>query len=77
MNPLPGFGNADLINEKNFYRALFVKVEDGLIVIDSTDSKSFELQKKYPEALGLDPDHKKGYIQELKPVFYGLYRMRR
>lgn len=70
LNPLPGLGNVDLKLEGDFHREIFVEVTPDVFKTDSKDSKSIDLQKKYPDALGLDPDHKKGYAnQELRKAF--------
>lgn len=71
MNPLAGLGNVDLKLEGNFVKAIKVDVTPDVYRIESTDSKSAELTEKYGEdIMGLDADHKKGYVnQDLRPVF--------
>lgn len=70
MNPLAGMGNVDLKLEGNFTGALKVDVGPDVYKTYSTDSKAEALTEKYgPDIVGLDPDHKKGYVNDLRPVF--------
>lgn len=71
MNPQPGFGVPDLKLAGAFYRATSVTVGGQSIKIDSSDSKSAELQAKYgKEIFGLNGVYKREYLNEsLGPVF--------
>ena len=71
MNPLPGFGVPDLKLTGAFYRATSVSVGSQTLKIDSSDSKSTELQAKYgKEIFGLNGVYKREYLNEsLGPVF--------
>jgi hypothetical protein len=71
MNPQPGFGVPDLRLTGAFYRATSVSVNSQSIVIDSSDSKSADLQAKYgKEIFGLNGVYKREYLNEsLGPVF--------
>jgi hypothetical protein len=71
MNPLPGFGVPDLRLTGAFYGGTTVKVSGQTLMIDSSDSKSIELQEKYgKEIFGLSGVYKREYLNEsLGPVF--------
>ncbi len=71
MNPLPGFGVPDLKLTGAFYRGIVAKVSGDVVVTDSTDSKSADLQKKYgADVFGLDTQYKGEYLREaLQPEF--------
>lgn len=74
MNPLPGFGVPDLKLTGAFYRGITAKVSGELVITDSTDPKSADLQKKYgKEVFGLDGQYKGEFIREaLRPEFGAL-----
>lgn len=70
INPLAGEGNVDLKDKGDFYREIFTDVRADEIIVDSSDTKSAALQKKYGEDIfGLDNDSKNEYVKEVRPVF--------
>lgn len=54
-----------------FHRDIFLDVRDNEFIVDSADSKSEALQKKYGgELMGLSEDNQEVYVEEnLDPVF--------
>lgn len=70
MNPLAGFGNVDLKLTGAFVGGIKVDVGNEVFTTESLDSKAEGLEAKYGnDILGLDEDHKKGYVKNLRPVF--------
>lgn len=60
----------DLHLTGDFQGNIFIDVRDTEIIIDSADTKSGDLQKKYGgEVFGLNTPHKQAYIDLTKPVF--------
>lgn len=69
-NPLPGFGNPDLIDTGSFVSKIKVDVGPDVYKTDSEDFKSADLQAKYgKEILSLDKKNKADYVNEaLRPA---------
>lgn len=64
MNPSPGLGTPDLFLTGAFYRGFFVRVTPTTFGVDSRDSKSSDLKRKYGETIfGLTRASKRDYIQ--------------
>ncbi len=56
LNPLAGLGNVDLILTGALKNDIFVDVRPDVFVIDSADSKTGELIKKYGDPFGLSKE---------------------
>lgn len=62
-NPQPGFGTPDLFDTRSFYGDFFIEVKKDVIVFDSKDSKSADLEKKYGnDIFGLTKGNKQVYL---------------
>jgi len=62
INPLPGFGNADLKLTGSFQEKILVEVQAKSVVIKSTDSKAASLIKKYGDKIfGLNKENSIDY----------------
>lgn len=69
-NPLPGYGYPDLYLTGAFYNGIYVKVENGRVIIGSSDSKAPKLEKKYKPVFGLAHDEMRAFLyNSLKPVY--------
>jgi hypothetical protein len=64
LNPLAGLNNPDLKLTGRFYDGIFVKVNNGILTVGSTDSKSQLLESEYKNVFGLNP-------QEMEDFIYG------
>ena len=72
LNPLPGYGNPDLRLTGAFYRGIYSAFNNGQLEINSTDSKTADLQKKYGEdnMFGLSEKFRIEHVKEnIEPVF--------
>lgn len=62
----------DLHLSGEFQNDIFIDVRDNEVIVDSADSKSGDLQKRYGGAIfGLYVPFKQNYIDKSKPVFIG------
>jgi hypothetical protein len=64
LNPLAGYNNPDLKLTGKFYDGIFAKVNNGILSVGSTDSKSQLLESEYKNVFGLNP-------QEMEDFIYG------
>lgn len=61
-----------LKNFGDFHEKMFLKKDKDKGVINSTDSKSTELQKRYPNSLGLTEENEQKEIEKSNPLFIKL-----
>ena len=63
FNPLPGLGTPDLRFSGSFYRGLRTDVSNGIVRIESSDTKSAALESKYLLIFGLGGSFKRSFLQ--------------
>jgi hypothetical protein len=74
LNPLPGLGNKDYRLHGDYYKGMFLVVDNGVIRQGSEDEKAQWLEKNKDQRYGLQPENKKDYIREfLRPLFNELF----
>jgi hypothetical protein len=71
LNPLPGLGNPDLKLTGAFHKGIYATVQDGRIVIGSSDNKAQWLEPNYKSIFGLNPQEMEDFLYgKLKPVYH-------
>ncbi len=74
LNALPGLGNKDYRLHSDYYKGMFLVVDNGMIRQGSIDEKAKWLENGTDKRYGLQPENKKDYIQRfLRPVFNQLF----
>ena len=64
QNPLAGLGNVDWKLTGALHKDIFIDVRSDVFVIDSADSKTGDLIKKYGDPFGLTPKSRETVIKE-------------
>lgn len=73
LNPLPGLGNKDYRLSGDYYKGMFLIVDNGVIRQGSADEKAKWLEQNKDQRYGLQSESKIEYIKKMRPVFNQLF----
>lgn len=68
MNSKAGFGNVDLKLTGSFYEGITTHISSEGFLVESSDEKAPDLEKKYGDPFGLETERKQTYAQTAHPV---------